>query len=164
VRKSVFLTVAVGLSFALAGEFLGVVPHATPEDLSARYRIVGVTGHGVLVRGADADLADLSARGGAWLAAEPKDHLYYTVRLFAAASRADLARVSRILDFDGEQYLVEVEREAVEQFIAVPAMRGRVNLAGWVMDRPAPKLPAVFPSSVTGLPGRPLHPRTIVPR
>lgn len=142
-RKSVLL-IAAGLSIALAGEFLGVVPNAIPEDLSAHYAVVGVTGHGVLVVGDDAALADFSSRHGSWLAANPKDHLYYTVRLLTDASRADLAAASRILDFDGEQYLVEVEPDAVERFIAVPAMRGRVSLNGWVMERPAPKLPPVL--------------------
>lgn len=146
-RKSVLL-IAAGLSIALAGEFLGVVPNAVPEDLSTRYAVVGVTGHGVLVVGDDAALADFSSRHGSWLAANPKDHLYYTVRLFAGASRADLAAVSRVLDFDGEQYLVEVEPDAVEQFIAIPAMRGRLSLNGWVMNKTAPKLPRVLANPI----------------
>jgi len=128
---------------ALAGEFLGIVPNAAPEDLAGRYTIVGVTGHGVLILGDDSRDGSIASLGGRFLADNPKAHLYYTVRLFADASRADLAAVSRILDFDGEKYLVEVEPDMVERFIAVPAMRGRVSLNGWVMDRPAPKLPRV---------------------
>ena len=143
-RKSLLVIVAAGFSIALAGEFLGVVPNATPEDLAASYAIVGVTGHGVLVLTDDSRDGDFTALDGRFLAENPKDHFYYTVRLFANASRTDLAAVSRILDFDGEQYLVEVEPAAVEQFIAVPAMRGRVSLNGWVMDRPAPELPRVL--------------------
>ncbi|MCX6844899.1 MAG: M28 family peptidase [candidate division WOR-3 bacterium] len=142
-RKSVLL-IAAGLSIALAGEFLGVVPNAIPEDLSARYAVVGVTGHGVLVVGDDAALTDFNSRHGSWLAANPKDHFCYTVRLFADASRADLAAVSRILDFDGSEYLVEVEPDAVERFIALPAMRGRISLSGWVMNKTAPELPRVL--------------------
>jgi len=143
VRKSLLLVVAAGLSLCLAGEYLGVIPNATPEDLAARYTIVGVTGHGVLVLADDSRDGDFATLDGHFLAEDPRAHLYYTVRLFADASRADLAAVSRILDFDGEQYLVEVAPDAVESFIAVPAMRGRVSLNGWVMDRPAPELPRV---------------------
>ena len=143
-RKWLLPIVAAGLSFALAGEFLGVLPNSSPDDLADRYTIVGVTSHGVLVLSEDSRDGDFAARDGRFLAENPKAHLYYTVRLFALASRADLAAVSRILDFDGEQYLVEVEPDAVERFIAVPAMRGRVSLNGWVMDRPTPKLPPVL--------------------
>ncbi|MBM3330533.1 M28 family peptidase [candidate division WOR-3 bacterium] len=143
-RKSLFLIIAVGLSLCLAGEFLALVPNTAPDDLAGQYTVVGVTGRGTLVLGDESELADLFARDGSWLAADPKDHLYFTVRLFAQASRTDLAAVSRILDFDGEQYLVEVESDAVERFIAVPAMRGRISLNGWVMDRPTPKLPVVL--------------------
>jgi hypothetical protein len=143
VRKIVFLIVAAGVSLALAGEFLAIVPNAAPDEVAARYTVVGVTGHGVLVL-ADDSRGGFASQDGRFLAENPKAHLYYTVRLFAVASRADLAAVSRILDFDGEQYLVEVESSAVERFIAVPAMRGRVSLNGWVMDRPAPRLPRVL--------------------
>ena len=143
-RKWLLPIVAAGLSFALAGEFLGVVPNSSPDDLADRYTIVGVTGHGVLVLSEDSRDGDFAALGGRFLAENPRAHLYYTVRLFTDASRADLAAVSRIIDFDGEQYLVEVEPDAVERFIAVPALRGRVSLNGWVMDRPAPRLPEVI--------------------
>jgi hypothetical protein len=142
-RRFVLMIVAVGLSFALAGEFLGVVPNATPEDLAARYTIVGVTGNGVLVLSDDARDGDFAALHGHVLAENPKEHLYYAVHLFTDASRADLAAVSRILDFDGEQYLVEVEPDAIDRFIALPAIRGRISMNGWTMDRPEPKLPRV---------------------
>jgi hypothetical protein len=144
VRKSLLLVVAAGLSVALAGEFLGVVPNATPEDLAPRYAIVGVTGHGVMVLADDSRAADFAALGGRYLAENPKDHLYYTVRLFTDASRTDLAAASRILDFDGSEYVVQVEPAAVEQFIAIPAMRGRISLNGWVMNKTAPELPRVL--------------------
>jgi hypothetical protein len=144
VRKSLLLIVAAGLSLALAGEFLGVVPNATPENLAARYAVVGVTGHGVLVVADDSRLTDFATLGGTYLAENPKAHLYYTVRLFADATRATLAATGRIIDFDGEEYVVEVEPAAVEQFITVPAMRGRISLNGWVMDKAAPELPAVL--------------------
>jgi hypothetical protein len=143
-RRWLLFIVAAGLSSALAGEFLGIVPNAAPEDLADRYTVVGVTGHGVLVLSEDSRDGDFAARGGSFLAENPRAHLYYTVRLFTDASRSDLAAVARIIDFDGEEYLVEVEPDAVERFIAVPAMRGRVSLNGWVMDRPAPKLPPVL--------------------
>ncbi|MBN2465471.1 M28 family peptidase [candidate division WOR-3 bacterium] len=141
-QKFVLLFVAAGLTLVLAAEFLGLVPNAAPADLADRYTIVGVTGHGVLVIGDDSR-GGLASPDGRVLAENPKAHLYYTVRLFAGAVRADLAAVSRILDFDGEQYVVEVEPDAVERFIAVPALRGRVSLDGWLMNRPAPKLPPV---------------------
>jgi len=143
-RKFVLLTVTVGASFALAAEFLGLVPNSAPKDLAARYTIVGVTGHGVLVLSDNAREGDFVALHGRFLAENPGAHLYYTVHLLTDASRADLAAVSRILDFDGEQYIVEVEPDAVERFIAVPAMRGRVSLDGWVMGHPEPKLPLVL--------------------
>jgi hypothetical protein len=144
VRKSLLLIVAAGLSLALAGEFLGVVPNATPESLAVRYAVVGVTGHGVLVLADDSRAADFAALGGRYLAENPKAHLYYRVHLFADATRVGLASVGRILDFDGEEFIVEVEPEAVERFIALPAMRGRISLNGWVMTGAQPKLPPVL--------------------
>jgi hypothetical protein len=144
-RKSVLLIVAVGASLSLAAEFLGLVPNSTPADLAARYTVVGANGHGVLIMSDNARDGDFAALHGRFLAENPKAHLYYTVRLFARASAADLAAVSRILDFDGEQHLVEVDPDALERFIAVPAMRGRISLNGWVMDRPTPGLPPVLP-------------------
>jgi hypothetical protein len=146
-RKTVLMIVAAGLSLVLAGQFLAIVPNAAPDDVAARYTVVGVTGHGVLVLADDSRDRGFAANEGRFLAENPKAHLYYMVHLFADASRADLAAVSRILDFDGEQYLVEVEPDAVERFIAVPAMRGRVSLDGWVMGRPAPNLPRVTANS-----------------
>ncbi len=143
-RKFLLLTVAVGASLVLAAEFLGLVPNSVPEDLAGRYRIVGVTGHGVLVLFDDAREGDFAALHGRFLAENPNAHLYYFVRLSADAPRADLAAVSRILDFDGEQYIVEVEPDAVERFVAVPAMRGRVNLDGWVIGRHTPRFPPVL--------------------
>ncbi len=143
-RKSLLLVVAAGLSITLAGEFLGVVPNATPENLADRYAIVGMSGHGVLVVGDDSRLADFAALGGRYLAEKPRAHLYYRVHLFTDAARADLAVTSRILDFDGEEYVVEVEPAAVEQFIALPAMRGRISLSPWVMNNAAPQLPRVL--------------------
>ena len=143
-RKSVLLIVTVGASLTLAAEFLGVVPNAAPEDLAARYTIVGATGNGVLILSDNAGDGAFATLHGRVLAENPKAHLYYTVHLSAGTSRADLAAVSRILDFDGQQYVVEVEPEAVERFLTVPAMRGRISLSGWVMDRPAPKLPPVI--------------------
>jgi hypothetical protein len=144
VKSIVLFALLAGLSVCPAGEFLGVVPGAAPEDLAACYTVVGQTGRGVLVVGTETSLADFGSLGGVYLAASPKDHLYYTVRLFAEASRRDLAATSRILDYDGSEYVVEVEPAAVEEFIAVPAMRGRVSLNGWVMSRTAPELPRVF--------------------
>jgi hypothetical protein len=133
--------VAAGRSVCLAGEFSGVVPNATPEDLATRYTIVGVTGHGVLVLADDSREGEFAALDGHLPAESPRAHLCYRVRLFAEASRADLAAVSRIFDLDGEQYPVEVERDAIESFIAVPAMRDRVSPGGRAMDRSAPDLP-----------------------
>jgi hypothetical protein len=144
VKNLVLSVLLAGLSVCLAGQFLGVVSGASPEDLAPGYTVVGKTGHGVLVVGSETSLADFGSLGGIYLAASPKDHLYYTVRLFAEASRADLAAASRILDFDGSEYLVEVEPDAIERFIAVPAMRGHVSLNGWVMNKTVPELPRVL--------------------
>ncbi len=143
-RKSLLLIVAAGLSLALAGGFLGVVPNATPEDLATRYAVVGVTGHGVLVVADDSRLTDFAALGGRYLAENPKAHTYYRVHLFTDATRPALAAASRIIDFDGEEYLVEVEPAAVEQLIALPAMCGRISLNGWVMNQTPPELPPVL--------------------
>jgi hypothetical protein len=141
-RIYVLLIVAVGVSYTPAAEFLAVVPDSAPENLANGYAVVGVTGHGVLVIGDDSR-GGIASLHGRILADNPKAHLYYTVRLFAGTSRADLAAVSRILDFDGKEYLVEVETDAVERFIAVPAMRGRISLDGWIKGCPTPKLPPV---------------------
>ncbi|MBM3330535.1 M20/M25/M40 family metallo-hydrolase [candidate division WOR-3 bacterium] len=143
-RKSFLLIVTVAASLAGAAEFLGLVPNSTPEDLAGRYTIVGVTSHGVLILSGEAADGDFAALHGRLLAENPKAHRYHTVRLLADSSRADLAAVSRILDFDGEQYLVEVDPDAIESFLAVPAMRGRISLDGWVMGTPAPELPRVL--------------------
>jgi hypothetical protein len=140
--------VFAGAQLAPAADFLGSVPNSAPEDLAGRYAVVGVTGNGVLILYDSACEGDFASLHGRVLAENPKAHLYYAVRLLAGVSRADLAAVSRILDFDGEQYVVEVEPQALERFIAVPAMRGRFSLDGWVMDQPAPGFPPV-PSDPT---------------
>ena len=94
-RKIVFLIVAAGVSLALAGEFLAIVPNAAPDDVAARYTVVGVTGHGVLIL-VDDSRGGFASQDGRFLAENPKAHLYYTVRLFARALRADLVRAERV--------------------------------------------------------------------
>jgi hypothetical protein len=137
----VLVVIIAGL--ALAGEFLGLVPDTRPEDLAPAYKVVGVFGDGVLVRGSSAMAADLAARGGTVLAAETRGLRYFTVRLFAGAQRADLENLGRILDFDGEQYVVEVTEDAVERLIALPVMVGRVAENGWVFKSVPDRLPPV---------------------
>ncbi len=128
---------------ALAGEFLGLVPGATPEDLSPAFRVVGVTERGVLVRGSEAQSAEVTARGGQVLASDTRGRHYYRVRLFAAAQREELGAVGRILDFDGEQYILEVTDEAIERLIALPVMAGRIPEQGWVLKTAPDALPPV---------------------
>jgi hypothetical protein len=143
-HKSVLLALVAGFSLSLAGEFLGIVPSERPEDVAPQFTVVGVTGRGVLVVADQSRLPEVAALQGRWLAADPREHLYYQVRLFADAARHELAQASRVLDFDGSEYLVEVEPAGVERFIAVPALRGRVSLAGWVFNNAPPHLPAVL--------------------
>jgi hypothetical protein len=138
--------VIAGMGLVLAGEFLGIVPGAQPEDLAGRYAVVGQTGNGVLVVGNDRAQSDFGALCGRILAADPKDHVYYRVHLFDPATRSALAAVARILDFDGQEYVVETDVDNVERLMQLRAMLGRISLKGWVLTRVAPELPPVLPN------------------
>ncbi|MEO0085630.1 MAG: M28 family peptidase [candidate division WOR-3 bacterium] len=136
--------VSVAAGAVVAGEFLAVVPGAQPEDLAAEFTVVGQTGSGVLVVGDESRSGAVAALGGRILDTSPRDKEFYRVHVFEPQTRQKLAEVGRILDFDGEEYLVAVAPEAVEQLIGLPVMAGRISLSGWVFRRDLPKLPAVF--------------------
>jgi hypothetical protein len=148
VSKLTLLVVCAGLSLALAGDFLGLVPDAVPRELSRDFRVVGQNRNGVLVVGSEAQPQLLAAVSGRVLAADLKEREFYRVRLIEPASRADLAAVSRILDADGQEYVVEVAVGAVEHLMKLPAELARINLRGWVFADAAPQLPPVFSNPV----------------
>ncbi len=142
-KKLIASVLFVGLNVLVAGEFLGLVPTSVGtrfdivSPVSDRYTVVGQTGKGMLV------LGTVPGPEVRVLAAEPRDHAYYTVRLFDQDARAELAQLARILDFDGEQYLVEVSPSDVERLLSLRVMLGRVSLSGWKPAMPAPDLPPV---------------------
>ncbi len=134
-KKLIVGLASAGLSVLVAGEFLGIVPQGRFEDLKDRYTVVGQTGSGMLVLGS-APEGDVRV-----LAVEPREHVYYTVRLFDQDALAELTQLARVLDFDGEQYLVEVSPSDVEKLLLLRVMLGRVSLSGWQPAVPAPDLP-----------------------
>jgi len=138
------------LAFALtvpvrAGEILGIVPAARPEELADDFVVVGQTANGVLVTADASRVGALARISGRVLDFEPRQRRYFRVRIFAPETRQQLAEIGRILDFDGEEFLVAVEPEDVEKLIALPVMVGRVSLTGWVFaPPPPPELPPVL--------------------
>jgi hypothetical protein len=142
--RTALLVVCVGLSIGLAGEFLGLVPDAAPRDLAGDFRVVGQNRNGVIVVGTDAQQDAFAARFGRFLAGDIDGREYYRVRLIEPASRSDLALVSRVLDFDGDEYVVEIPTGTVENLMKLPAEIGRVSLRGWVFTDRTPKLPRVL--------------------
>ena len=147
-KRLVLAALIAGLSLAAAGEFLGLVPDATPVSLAADYRIVGVTANGVLVVGDDSRASAFAALSGHLLAAEPRDGAFYRVRLLEPAARAELARITRILDFDGTEYVVELTPGTVDDLMKLPAEKSRINLRGWVTTGVTPTLPKVLANPV----------------
>ncbi len=138
------LLLCVGITLALAGEFLGLVPAARPDEIAGNYRVVGQTANGVLVIGNTASERDFANRAGRYLAVDLKEHEFYRVRLIEPAARPALAAVSRILDFDGNEYLVQIRPSEVEKLMNLPAELARLNLRGWVFTDKHPQLPRVL--------------------
>lgn len=137
----VLAVVAVGAAWA--GEFLALVPGARPEELAGDFTVVGQTAGGVLVVGDESRAGAVDALGGRILDREPRGKEFYRVRVFEPETRRRLAVVGRILDFDGEEYLVAVAPEAVEELVGLRVMAGRISLHGWTFRMAEPKLPAV---------------------
>jgi hypothetical protein len=131
-------------SLALAGEFLGIIPNSTPQALSSTFTVIGQTDNGVLVIADDARSSDLTVLKGRYLDDEPRSHEYYRVHLFSRNDRARLAELGTILDFDGQEYVVRMSRDAVPEANALPAMVARVSLKPLVLKATAPELPRVF--------------------
>ncbi len=143
-KKSIVILLCSLVWFVSADDFLAVIPDGNPELLAQDFTVVGVTGNGVLVLGNNRQLALLNSLGGRVLDYEPKDKVYYRVRLFDWSNQAQLARISRVLDFDGEEYLVAVAPEDVERLLDLRVMLGRVSLQGWVFKPVVQELPPVF--------------------
>ncbi|MGQ9708538.1 MAG: M28 family peptidase, partial [bacterium] len=141
-RMAVILSVLIG--FALAQEFLAIVPNAKPEALAGDFAILGVTGNGVLIIGAEQKWQLLSSFNARILDFNPREKVYYRVHLFDWSKTEELARISRILDFDGEEYLVAVAPEGVESLMRLGAMLGRISLKGWVFQPVRVELPPVL--------------------
>lgn len=126
-----------------AGEFLAIVPGSTPEELATKFTVVDQTKNGVIIVGSDKDKPLLATLGGRLLDINPRENLYYQVHLFDFSRHGELAQISRILDFDGENYLVAVKPEDVEGLLSLGGMLGRVSLRGWVFGPVRVELPPV---------------------
>jgi len=155
------LSVLLLAGFSLAGEFLALVPGIQPEQLQKDFPVIGITGNGVLILGTDEHLPALNALNSRILDYDPHSKFYYQVHLFDWTSSDQLARIARILDFDGENYLVAVEPGKLNDLLSLRALLGRVSLQPWVFKPvrfdPPPVLPdpliqqmvaAVAPDSV----------------
>jgi len=140
VKVKTVLLVLLAAGVALAGEFLGIVPGAEPEDLAREFRVVGQMRNGVLVVGSSGQ----APAGGRVLDPDVSGSRYLRVHLLAGASEAELASVSRILDFDGSEYVVAVRESEESTVRALRAMVGVVNLSGWTLAAVPPELPRVM--------------------
>lgn len=146
---------------ALAGEYLGIVPHARPEALAGAYMVIGETRNGVLVIADPAQQSDFTARGGVYLDSVSSEQLalsrqtgqspYYRIRLLDPGAapdaqqrqRAQLAQLGRILDFDGEEYVVRLNPDAIPRIQALRAMLSRISLRPIVLKSESPSFPQV---------------------
>ncbi len=140
-RKTVLFLLVLA-SVLLARDFLGVVPGVNPEAVAGKFRVVGQTGSGVLVIGSD--LVSFTARRGRVLDWDPGEKVYYRVRLFDWGLQDQLASVAKVLDFDGEEYLVAVTADGVERLMGLRALFARVNQRGWVFRPGGVALPPVL--------------------
>ncbi|MEO0071154.1 MAG: M28 family peptidase [candidate division WOR-3 bacterium] len=125
------------------GEFLAIVPGINPEELAVKFKVVDQTNNGVLIIGNDNDIALLSALNGRILDANITENRYYQVHLFDWSRQKDLTQIARILDFDGENYLIAVKPEDVAHLLSLGGMLSRVSLQGWVFRPREVKLPSV---------------------
>ncbi|MEO0068989.1 MAG: M28 family peptidase [candidate division WOR-3 bacterium] len=142
-KKSV-LTFLIVIGLGFAGEFLAIVPDVQPEQLKDLFNVVGVTGNGVLVIGSEQDEPVLNNLNGRILDYNPRDKIYYQVHLFDWAKREQLAQISQILDFDGDEYLVAVKPENVEKLLSLRVMLARITLQPWVFKPVKFEPPPVF--------------------
>ncbi len=120
------------VSFVNAGEFLALIPNVKPEMLKDQFKVVGMTNSGVLVIGTEAQLQTVSVLYGRVLDYQPQDKLYFRVHLFDPSTQKELAAISRILDFDGAEYLVSIAPENLPALRSLWAMVARVSLQPWV--------------------------------
>lgn len=139
--KRMVLILSVVLCALFAEEFLAIIPGFPPEELAERFRVVSQTGNGVLVVGKE---EEITAYRGRVLDFRPDEKVYYRVRLVNWLAQEELAKMARILDFDGTEFLVAVEPDRVEQLMTLPAFLGRVSLQGWVFHRSEWKAPQVL--------------------
>jgi hypothetical protein len=143
------------VSWAGAGEFLGIVPNARPEDLSSQFTVIGQTARGVLVLPRDEQRSMFDSRDGKFLGEigtlpvfAPKTggvpvSEYYRVRLLHGASEADLAKVAAILDFDGQEYIVRLGSDQLAAVQALPAELSRISFRPMVLKSGSPSFPRV---------------------
>ncbi len=139
-KRILILLCIAGLGLGLAGEVLGIVPEAEPEDLATRFRIVGHTRNGVLVVGDEVDLGLVSGRV---LDQDPGRSLYYTVHPLDDAAEATVRGTGTVLDFDGSEYLMRLTGDEAGRLRLMRVMVGPVDLDGWVMNDIAPVFPPV---------------------
>lgn len=139
--KKAILTFGLVICALYGEEFLAVIPGVQPEQLAAEFRVVGQTGNGVLVVG---DRESVAIYQGRILDFRPDEKVYYRVRLVNWVNQQQLAEVARIVDFDGEEYLVAIAPDEVERLLNIPAFFGRVDLQGWVFRKGEWIAPPVF--------------------
>lgn len=138
---TLFLTL---FSFVIAGEFLAIIPDARPEQVKDWFKVVGMNRNGVLVIGTEDRLSSIPYLNGRVLDLQPKDKLYFRVHLFDWTNKQALSLVGRILDFDGEEYLVAVEPDKVDSLRSLGAMVSRMSLEPWVFKPVQFDPPPVF--------------------
>ncbi|MEO0021466.1 MAG: M28 family peptidase [candidate division WOR-3 bacterium] len=129
--RSIIILLTI-VSLVVAGEFLALIPDVKPELLKDQFRVVGMTNSGVLVLGTEEQQTAVSALNGRVLDYQPQEKLYFRVHLFDPATRQELAAISRILDFDGEEYLVSAAPENLPALRSLRAMVARLSLQPWV--------------------------------
>jgi hypothetical protein len=126
------IAVLIVVGFGLATEFLALVPALQPEQLKDNFPVIGITGNGVLVISTDENLSALTSLKGRILDYHPREKIYYQVHLFNWTAPEQLTAVARVLDFDGENYLVAVEPDRLNELLNLRAMLARVSLQPWV--------------------------------
>jgi hypothetical protein len=137
------LLLVLGFSAAFGGEFLGLVPGVEPRDVAARYAAIGQTERGTLVIARDEQLADFMSVQGVFLDANPREHSYFQVHPLSAEAARELSSIGTVLSFDGENYLVRVEPDAIVKLQQLRAMASRLSMKSLVITDALPLFPPV---------------------
>jgi len=142
-RRLFPLLLVLSVSAAFAGEFLGLVPGVQPRDVASRYAAIGQTERGVLVIAQDAQLSAFESDQGIFIDAGPREHSYYRVHPLSAEVVGALGSIGTVLDYDGVNYLVRVEPDAIAKLQQLRAMTSLVSLRPLVISDALPFFPPV---------------------